>query len=147
MQQVGILASSPVLNLSISLASEDFQHCHLSVEIPNRTWCLSRQRIQKLRHVQMCREKPHESRCKGILLVYVDGTFETLGQVRYDLHLSEPWSLQTLTYRNVCLGHAWQTHVLAGMMDQQSFEKFPLQGFISWWTCMDQDYISIEEPQ
>ena len=141
--EVGVVSAGHCTRLAERPAAFGSAICPVLVEEPNRTWCLQEARLCSTVRVRLSTAREGEHRCRGMILLYRDGTSEALGQVQFGGYLSQPFRPEELTYCNALCGGTWRVHIWARNAVARG-SKIPSEGWIRWWTRVTADYMIVE---
>jgi hypothetical protein len=107
---------------------------------PGFSWYMTKAPLQGLFEVQFCQDKDQSHHpCIGLLLYYEDGSVESLGQIRWDLEISDKILAPIRIQHSNKAGKNYianvQQAILSGcnMAEEDGWQEIPNHGIIVWW--------------
>ena len=106
----------------------------------DRSWCLTKARIEANMTIQVCRNSATEETCTGLLLTYANGSRDSLGDLRFDKYLSAGVFLHDCEFYNTRIEDKF--YIFLRMKSTTSpwtessssdWTEFPTTGRIEWW--------------
>lgn len=119
------------------------------------TWYMTKSSLKDLVSVRLCRDQkqPH-SPCLGVLLTYDDQHVESLGQVRWDLDMTQEVQRPVCVQTDTIDGRDYVKNILSDEKSGYEFgEKIgrllmlPKHDSIVWWFSHLGDMITLQEHQ
>ena len=116
---------------------------------PNSSWHMSEASLDSCHGIRLCVDDRQEShRCMGFLTCYSNDSQESLGQIRWDLTITDTISPDQVQFRNHLMDHKYRVRWRllpgrGGCEDQEEWKALPSGGKIGWWFSRHGERIEI----
>jgi hypothetical protein len=132
---IGVFASTACDRLDgLNISSNTTIRCP-ALGSSNRDWFFSKARIEADAILQVCMAG---STCLGAILTYPDQTRESLGEFRFDKHVSEKMELQECSFSNMEIEGKLYVVIRSSPKDHKiensdDWNEFPTRGTLVLW--------------